>query len=152
VRDTVVFDTTAVLLSPLDATTDYYWHVNAQNIGGASAYSTARLFTTGTVLGVDEHGNAPREFALLQNYPNPFNPSTTIQYDIPKAAHVRIVIYDVLGRTVETLVDGVQAASTYRVTWNATNFSSGVYFYRIEANSQDGTGTFTAVKKLVFMK
>ncbi|MDP2885782.1 MAG: T9SS type A sorting domain-containing protein [Ignavibacteria bacterium] len=95
---------------------------------------------------------APREFGLLQNYPNPFNPSTTISYDVAKAAHVTIRIYDVLGRVVAQLVDGVQAPSRYAIQWNPAGLSSGTYIYRIDAQNQDGTGTFTSVKKLLYMK
>jgi hypothetical protein len=97
-------------------------------------------------------GTVPTEYALSQNYPNPFNPSTTISYDIPKSSQVSVKIYDMLGRLVATLVDGVQSPSGYRVEWNPSGLSSGVYFYRIQAQSLDGSGDFVAVKKLVFMK
>jgi hypothetical protein len=153
VRDTVVLDTTATLSSPLSSSKDYYWRVRGENIGGASAYSTARLFTTGTVLDVEQiAGVIPKEFTLFQNYPNPFNPSTTIRYDIPKSAHVTISIYDVLGRVVAKLVDEIQPASKYSVQWNPSALSSGTYFCRIEARSVDGSGNFTSVKKLLYMK
>jgi hypothetical protein len=153
VRDTTVFEVTAcTLANPLSAETDYYWQLRAENIGGASTYSTARLFTTGTVLGVADIAEIPKEFNLLQNYPNPFNPSTTISFDVPKAAHVNVVIYDVLGRVVTTLVDEMKSANRYRVVWDASHVSTGVYFYRMTAKSVDGTGDFAAVKKLVLMK
>jgi hypothetical protein len=153
VRDSTVFEVTSLTLAnPLAASTDYYWRINAANVGGTSAYSTARLFTTGTLLSVDETAEIPKEFALLQNYPNPFNPSTTIHYDLPRTAQVKIVIYDVLGRVVATLVDGVQPANKYTVVWNASAVSTGVYFYRMTAKGTDGSGDFTAVKKLLLMK
>ncbi|OGU27828.1 MAG: hypothetical protein A2X66_02935 [Ignavibacteria bacterium GWA2_54_16] len=154
VRDTTVaLDTTCVLRTPLGLNADYYWRVRAENLGGASAYSTARLFTTGTVLDVEDLGGAvPQEFALLQNYPNPFNPSTLIRYDLAASAHVNIAIFDVLGRVVTTLVDEVQSASRYSVNWNATGLSSGIYFYRIYARSQDGARDFISTKKLILMK
>ncbi len=149
---TVALDTVVTLSAPLLENTDYYWRMNAQNIGGASAYSTARLFTTGTLLAVEPTEVLPSVFNLAQNYPNPFNPTTTISYDVPKAAKVKLVIYDVLGRVVATLVDGVQSASRYRVVWNATNVSTGVYFYRLTAKSADGSANYTSVKKLLLMK
>ncbi len=153
VRDTLVLDTTATLSEPLSMSSDYYWRVRAENIGGASDYSTARLFTTGTVLDVEAiAGVVPKEFTLFQNYPNPFNPSTTIRYDIPRTAHVTISIYDVLGRVVAKLVDGIQRANSYSVQWNPSGLSSGIYFCRIQAQSQDGSASFTSVKKLIFMK
>lgn len=153
VKDTTVLDTTVVLSTPLAANTDYYWRVRAENFGGASAYSTARLFTTGTATGVQELAGAiPKEFALYQNFPNPFNPSTMIRYDVPTAAYVTVTVFDMLGRTVATLVDGIQEPRSYQVDWNATGMSSGMYFYRIVARSQDGSGVFTATKKLLLMK
>jgi hypothetical protein len=153
VTDTVVIDTALVLATPLAAESDFYWRVNAQNFGGASGYAGPRLFSTGLVLAVHEPETAvPKVFALSQNYPNPFNPSTTISYDLPKTAYVKIVIYDVLGQVVATLVDGVQAVNKYTVVWNASNVSTGVYFYRMSAKSVDGSGDFTSVKKLLLMK
>jgi hypothetical protein len=153
VDTTVALDTTCVLRTPLGLSSDYYWRVRSENLGGASAYSTARLFTTGTVLDVEELGGVvPKEFALLQNYPNPFNPSTKIRYDLATSAHVNITIFDVLGRVVATLVDEVQSASRYAVDWNATGLSSGIYFYRIHARGQDGARDFTSTKKLILMK
>jgi hypothetical protein len=136
----------------LASSSDFYWRVNAQNLGGVSAYSTARLFSTGTSLAVDEVAEVPKAYGLSQNYPNPFNPSTKISYDVPKTSQVKIVIYDVLGRVVATLVDGVQAASKYTVDWNASNVATGVYFYRMTAKSVDGSGDFTSVRKLLLMK
>jgi hypothetical protein len=94
----------------------------------------------------------PTAFALEQNYPNPFNPSTTIRYDVAKPANVTIRVYDVLGRTVAQLVDGVHAASSYTVQWNPSGLSSGTYLYRIDARNVDGSGTFSSVKKLILMK
>jgi hypothetical protein len=94
----------------------------------------------------------PTEFALSQNYPNPFNPSTTIRYDVAKAAHVTIRVYDVLGRAVAQLVDAAQAPSSYLVHWNPSGLSSGTYLYRIDARNEDGSGTFSSVKKLILMK
>jgi hypothetical protein len=102
---------------------------------------------------VEQNANViPAEFGLAQNYPNPFNPSTAISYDVAKSAHVSIRVYDLLGRMVAQLVDGVQAPSRYTVNWNAAGLSSGTYLYRIDAQNQDGSGTFTSVKKLMLVK
>ena len=153
VRDVIIYeDSTHTLEVPLDETSDYFWHVSAGNIGGWSAYTSPRYFSTGTQMTVKEDAGVPGEFALIQNFPNPFNPSTTIPYEVPKTAHVKIVIYDLLGREVATLVDGVLAANRYSVEWRASALGSGVYFYRMEARSQDGSGDFNSVKKLLFMK
>jgi len=153
VFDTTMVDTVKKLSVALTATTKYYWHVSAIDTGGTSAYTAAVSFTTGVGIdAVNEQGAIPKEFALFQNYPNPFNPSTIISYDLPKSAYVRVVIYDILGQIVATLVDGAQPASHQTVQWNPSGLSSGVYFCRISAQSQDGSGNFTAMKKLLFMK
>ena len=99
-----------------------------------------------------EAASLPTEFGLAQNYPNPFNPSTTISYDVAKTDHVTIRVYDVLGRAVAQLVDAMQKPSNYTVQWNPGNLSSGTYLYRIDARYEDGSGTFSAVKKLMYMK
>jgi hypothetical protein len=104
-------------------------------------------------VGVDEPANElPQVYALQQNYPNPFNPSTTISYDVPKASNVKVVIFDVLGREVATLINGVQPAGRYNAVWNASRMATGMYVYRMEAQAVDGSGSFNAVKKLILMK
>ncbi len=93
----------------------------------------------------------PLAFALYQNYPNPFNPTTIITYDLPEAARVELVIYDVLGQRIANMKNGRQEAGSYQVRWNGTNdsgapVSTGLYFYRLNA------GTNSANKKMIFMK
>ena len=88
----------------------------------------------------------PQEIILYQNYPNPFNPLTTIKYDIIKTQGVKLTIYDILGRELVTLVDEQQQSGHYEVKWDASNFSSGIYFYKIAA------GDFHQTKKMVLMK
>jgi parallel beta-helix repeat protein len=88
----------------------------------------------------------PAEFSLSQNYPNPFNPSTTIRYALPSSAHVRLTVYDMLGREVETLINEEQSAGWKEYEWNAGTRSSGIYFYTIQA------GANTETKKLMLLK
>ena len=93
----------------------------------------------------------PAEYVLEQNYPNPFNPSTTIKYTIPSVethghASVQLVVYDVLGREVATLVNEQQKAGYYEVQFDASNLTSGVYFYRIQS------GSFAVTKKLILLR
>jgi len=93
----------------------------------------------------------PEVFVLHQNYPNPFNPMTTLQYDLPEDAQVKIMIYDLMGREIRTLVNKGQTAGFKSVVWDATNnvgepVSAGMYLYRISA------GDFTSVKKMVLLK
>jgi hypothetical protein len=94
----------------------------------------------------ENDGSVPTTFALEQNYPNPFNPSTTIRYALPNSAKVRLMIYDLLGREIATLVNEEQSAGWKEVEWNASAFSSGIYFYKIHANN------FNETKKMVLMK
>jgi hypothetical protein len=93
----------------------------------------------------------PSEFKLNNNYPNPFNPETKIEFALPKESFVRITVYDFLGREVNRLVNEKIAAGSYSVNFTAgSSLASGVYFYRIEADY--GTGSFTAVKRMVLVK
>lgn len=86
-------------------------------------------------LATDDEDNLPVDFSLEQNYPNPFNASTTIKFSLPEASDVSIQIYDILGRSIETLISGTQPAGTHSITWHADNQPSGVYFYRIQAGN-----------------
>jgi len=88
----------------------------------------------------------PAKYSLSQNYPNPFNPTTNIRYELPKSGCIKLVVFDALGREVETLVNEKQTAGTYEATWNASKLSSGVYFYRLQAVD------FTDTKKLILLK
>ncbi|MDI6767769.1 MAG: T9SS type A sorting domain-containing protein [Bacteroidota bacterium] len=73
----------------------------------------------------------PEKYELYQNYPNPFNPLTTIEYQLMKRSHVYLVVYDVLGREIETLVNQIQNSGIQSIIWNPRNLSGGVYFYRL---------------------
>jgi len=88
----------------------------------------------------------PTEYVLNQNFPNPFNPITTISYELPKTSDVTVKVYDISGRLVETLVNSCQNAGRYAAQWNASGYSSGVYFYRVE------TPEFSDVRKMILMK
>ena len=98
------------------------------------------------VTGIDKANTLPAKYSLSQNYPNPFNPTTTIKFSIPRGSNVKIIIYDVLGNEVTTLINSHFGQGNYQVEWNASAYSSGVYFYRIEAKN------FNMVKKMILMK
>lgn len=85
-------------------------------------------------------------FSLSQNYPNPFNPSTKIKFDIPKGSLVKLKIYDILGREVATLVNEKLNPGTYEYEWNGIDLSSGIYFYKLEAEN------FIQTKRMVLVK
>ncbi|HMQ70466.1 MAG TPA: T9SS type A sorting domain-containing protein, partial [Ignavibacteria bacterium] len=88
----------------------------------------------------------PSTYSLSQNYPNPFNPSTTINFDLPNDGNVSLKLYDMSGKEVATLVNGVRAAGYYSVNFNASQLTSGVYFYTISSDN------FTATKKMLLVK
>lgn len=81
-------------------------------------------------------GEQPTKIALGANYPNPFNPTTSFEYSLTGTEHVKVRVFDAMGRQVATLVDGVQSASTYRVTFDASHLASGVYLYQLETPTQ----------------
>ena len=96
-------------------------------------------------------GAAPLTYDLAQNYPNPFNPTTTVRYQVPEQADVRIVIYDLLGRRVRTLVDTPHDAGFHTTLWDGRNalgqrVASGIYIYRMRANQ------FVRTRKMVLLK
>jgi len=93
-----------------------------------------------------DNSSMRREFRLEQNYPNPFNPSTVISYELPAASEVSLKIYDVLGRETQTLVNARQDAGRYSASFNATNLSSGIYFYRLQASA------FSETRKMMLVK
>jgi hypothetical protein len=88
----------------------------------------------------------PGSFGLYQNYPNPFNPSTSIKFDISKAADVKLTVYDISGREIETLLSDFMNAGTYEVSFSNVSLASGVYFYRLTA------GDLSQVKKMTLVK
>jgi hypothetical protein len=88
----------------------------------------------------------PREYRLRQNYPNPFNPSTLITFELPVQSDVRVMVYDITGRMVASLAEGVMQAGSHTVSFNAENLSSGVYIYRLQAGSVVLTRKLTLLK------
>jgi photosystem II stability/assembly factor-like uncharacterized protein len=88
----------------------------------------------------------PHEFAIRQNYPNPFNPTTRIEYDLPQETRVALRVYDIVGREIATIVDGVQNAGRKSVEFDASTLPSGIYLYKIDA------GKFSEIKKMLLVK
>ncbi len=88
----------------------------------------------------------PSKFEVYQNYPNPFNPSTKISFDLPIDGNVNVTVFDLSGKEIVTLINDVKTAGYYTIDFNASNLSSGIYFYRISA------GNFTATKKMTLIK
>lgn len=120
------------------------------NISRFSTWALASVTPTAVV--DDESGSlSPPVFSLLQNTPNSFNPDTVIRYTIPRNGPVQLVIYNIRGQKVQTLVDGIQAAGAYRVAWNGRNsrgypVGSGLYLYGLSA---DGSRD---IKRMILLK
>jgi hypothetical protein len=111
--------------------------------GNGHVYAT----TNGGIVSVDNDAqHSVEEFVLHQNYPNPFNPTTKIVYGIPSRAFVELKLFDVLGREVATLVSELKRPGAYTVKWNAQDYPSGVYFYRLSTNG------FVETKKLLLLR
>ncbi len=110
-------------------------------------------FTFGysAVTGIKNSGNTIKSYKLSQNYPNPFNPTTLISYTLPEESRVKIEIYNSIGQKVTTLVNGMKRAGEHEIRWNASNLSTGVYFYSIKAAGVNGKNFFT-VKKMILLK
>jgi len=133
-----------------------YWFVTNDKSMGVhnTKYAVALLYKSlgWAPLSVkDVPGVLPKDFALDQNYPNPFNPSTTIRFSLPQESKVKLVVYDITGAVVKTVMDNALSAGNKEVTWDGTNsngakVASGMYLYRIEA------GNFSAVKKMLLLK
>ncbi len=112
--------------------------------GSASGTWTSTRPTTDVSNG--QFGSLPLALQLLQNYPNPFNPSTTITYELPASSDVRLSVYDMLGREVSVLVNGMSEAGVHEVKFDGSNLASGVYLYRLNA------GDFVQTRRLLLLR
>ena len=114
--------------------------------GGIGAFAIVDDLSLGGPTGVDENQLTINSFGLKQNYPNPFNPSTTISFSIPTEEFVNLKVFNVLGQEVATLVNEEKQAGSHSVPFDASTLSSGIYFYKISAES------FAETKKMILMK
>ncbi|HEY5122662.1 MAG TPA: T9SS type A sorting domain-containing protein [Ignavibacteria bacterium] len=112
-------------------------------LNGGSVYKSLQS-TTISIKNISSE--IPSGYSLHQNYPNPFNPTTKIKFDLPKNGFVKLVIYDLLGKEIEILVNEKQSPGTYEVTFNASEYPSGVYFYRLT------TENYSETKKMILIK
>lgn len=153
---------TIVSLDSDNVWTEYKFSLNA--FAGQTIYIAFRYYMNTTVDGlwcnIDDifvgnrsaigvqpiSSNIPKRFALSQNYPNPFNPATNINFDLPKGENVKLVIYNMLGQEVKTLINEYKAAGSYKVDFDASSLSSGTYLYRLTAGDNVDT------KKMILVK
>ena len=98
------------------------------------------------IVAVEEEEERPHEFTLSQNYPNPFNPSTKINYSVPRAGHISLKVYDILGREVVTLVNEIKQPGQHEIRFNGSNLASGIYFYRLKSKD------YVETKKLILLR
>lgn len=104
-------------------------------------------FITAVPIGIkSEEGKLPNTYKLYQNYPNPFNPVTDIKFELPKSSFVKLTVFDLLGGEVEVLVRQQLNAGSYVVDWDASRYSSGIYFYKLQ------TDGYSAIKKMTLIK
>jgi hypothetical protein len=113
-------------------------------------YNVESDTATATTVGSNAVGN-PSSFKLFQNYPNPFNPTTTITYILPNKGKVKLSVYDMLGREVEVLVHEQQSAGKHKVSFNAAHLAGGIYFYKMQVESENGY-RYMDMKKFIFIK
>lgn len=129
----------------------YYFAIKTIDDAGNVSGISNIVKSVSLVLGIDDEQGLPFDFSLAQNYPNPFNPATNIEYSIATTSHVRLIVYNIRGQTVATLVDDVKGPGRYEQTWagdavGGSQVASGVYFYRLE------TSQYTETKKMVMLK
>jgi photosystem II stability/assembly factor-like uncharacterized protein len=113
---------------------------------GVGAFSGSGIYIYDSLSSVQSEPEVPAKFRLYQNYPNPFNPVTTIRFVLSQSGNVSLKVYDVLGREIETLVDDFRNAGNYEIDFNASEFPSGVYFYKLQ------TENYIDTKKMIFLK
>ncbi len=116
------------------------------NSASNESYWVYDSFVIDIPVGVEDGQTLVTNYSLEQNYPNPFNPSTTIEFNLQEKSFVSLKVYDVLGKEVATLVNGVQEAGANEVTFNASDLASGMYIYKLEA------GNFSSAKKMMLLK
>jgi hypothetical protein len=133
---------------------DSSYTLRVTNLNDTTVVADSPKFALLIATGVHDRDAGPLTFSLFQNYPNPFNPGTTISYQIPMRAHVSLIIYEMLGREVATLVDGVQEQGYRSVQFDAGNLSSGIYFYRLKAIdlSPESGRIFVQTRKLLILR
>ena len=158
---TSVIESNLITATAIDQTiidVNYILRVDVTDSRSYTATAQFSITASGITPKVDGHSNGkditsknlekdiPTTYGLAQNYPNPFNPSTTIYYQLPKDGFISLKVFDIVGNEVKTLVNGYRSAGNYSINFDASNLSSGIYFYQIKTNN------YFAVKKMMLLK
>ncbi len=138
--------TDSLEICSLGPTGDYYVYATLTDDSGATDQDTIAVHVDQTSAIQKLKSGIPQKFALQPNFPNPFNPVTSIEYQLPKAALVHLAIFNIQGQRVVTLVDGRQEAGYYRIRFDGSALSSGIYFIKLKA------GAFTQMRKMTLVK
>lgn len=147
VDSTSSINDTTIILNGLTNDTTYYIRLTAVDWSQNESAFSSEIQVTPQATGIDFEENAlPKSYTLYQNFPNPFNPLTTIGFALPRATHVRIEIYDIMGKSVGIYVNAFMKAGIHQVTINAGDLSSGIYFYRFTA------GDFQQIRRMVLLR
>ncbi|UCD38723.1 MAG: T9SS type A sorting domain-containing protein, partial [Fidelibacterota bacterium] len=143
----VAYDLTTQLAGASEVQFRYWWR-NPNNDSRFATWEVANVYFMGSgeIIGVVDNKVLPKGYAIHQNYPNPFNPTTSIRYDVPQASEISIEVYNLLGKRVASLVNGYVTAGRHEVRFDASQFASGVYFYRLNAPGN------TITKKMLLLK
>jgi hypothetical protein len=127
--------------------------ITGQNAAGLAEVVTDAKIAYYEVIGIKQISSIADKFSLSQNFPNPFNPATKIRFEVPKGAYnIKMVIYDILGREVTRLLDKQVSAGNFEVVWDASNCSSGIYFYKLTATDPVSNILYSETKKMVLVK
>jgi len=119
---------------------------------GASYNDDSNNFTISITTGISDQQNSIENFVLYPAYPNPFNPTTHIRYSIPQQSFVTLKVYDLLGNEITTLVEGKKSAGVYDTEINASGWTSGIYFYKLQAVDANSQKAFVQTRKLILLK
>lgn len=139
----------------LEPNTTYHWKIRGYSFFNSMEWSDIWEFTTSDRgLNKGTGGNQqPKVYSLHQNYPNPFNPVTQIKFELPEESLVSLIVFDITGKEIDALADGILSAGYHEVSWNAANVGSGVYFYRLDVQSMGSIkGIYKEMRKMIVAK
>ncbi|RPI18965.1 MAG: T9SS C-terminal target domain-containing protein [Ignavibacteriae bacterium] len=126
--------------------------VNGENRAALAEVETDARISYYDVIGIKQISSIADGYYLSQNFPNPFNPATKISYSIPKPGFVKLVVYDITGREVNTPVDQLQMIGTYNVEFNGSGLASGIYFYQLTISNEQSAKMYRETKKMVLIR